>query len=451
MINKNLFSDDSNVRREAVESYFYDTLDKESLEVLAKLMKDPDKGVRNSLNILFSTLDNINIPKYIIKYVSSNNISVRNLTGNILLKIGNGAVDELVAYLDKSSDDEKKFCIDILGLIGNIKAESKIIETISSNEDENVILSCLEAFGNLKSEASVDILKEYFTKNEIYKPTVIESLGKIGNAQVLAFLNSIYYFQDELTKYSIVESLGLVGDPLSLKLLMSELKSDNEAFIGPLLLSVCQIKERYSLDILLDDDVEKNIISSIDSMEQKYLKSTFSLLSNSINDELISIFVKVFGKDYETDEVINPLLKENFILSIRAINDYLRFEPENSNELLTFVKDNISFDKELASTIISDSVYETFGEILLNLSGHDSEEIRGNVQELLFMLYPQKILEYGDSFIEDDCVWNRLSFVELLAASEIDDVQLFLEKLSSDTEEMVRERALSVLNSQKTG
>ena len=115
MNNTNLKSEDPNIRREEIEKYFYEAPDDNTLKELASLLADPDKGVRNSLSILMTTIENPNVSDYIVRFVSSEDISVRNLAGDILLKNGETSVDSLLRYIDVGNDDDKKFCIDLLG------------------------------------------------------------------------------------------------------------------------------------------------------------------------------------------------------------------------------------------------------------------------------------------------------------------------------------------------
>ena len=58
-------------------------LDESILELISEQISDNDKGVRNSASILILNSRNDNFPKFIVKYVSSADISVRNLAGKV--------------------------------------------------------------------------------------------------------------------------------------------------------------------------------------------------------------------------------------------------------------------------------------------------------------------------------------------------------------------------------
>jgi HEAT repeat protein len=150
-VKNQLYSDDPAKRSLAIESLMDELLDDEIIDILCAFVEDSDKGIRNSVDMTLSFNPSPNIPFHLVKYISSQIISTRNLAGEILLKIGDKAVDAMVAYIDKSCDDDKKFVIDILGLIGDAKAGTEILKVLDTNKNENVVLACIEALGNLKS------------------------------------------------------------------------------------------------------------------------------------------------------------------------------------------------------------------------------------------------------------------------------------------------------------
>jgi len=70
--------------------------------------------------------------------------------------------------------------------------------------------------------------------------------------------------------------------------------------------------------------------------------------------------------------------------------------------------------------------------------------------ELLFHINPKDALLFADKIINDDNIWNRLKLIELLGdVNEIEAVEI-LKKLAEDSEEMVKERAISLLEEKRT-
>ena len=132
---KQLKSGDPTERCSAVESLFNENLPDELVEDICTMLEDTDKGVRNTVDLMLSVNPSPQIPGHLVKYVSSSNISTRNLAGEILLKIGSNSVETMLEHIYLGNDDDKKFIVDILGLIGEPKAAPEILELMQINKN----------------------------------------------------------------------------------------------------------------------------------------------------------------------------------------------------------------------------------------------------------------------------------------------------------------------------
>ena len=446
MSNLNLLSEDPNVRREEIENFFYDTPDDSMLEELIKLIEDPDKGVRNSLSILLTTTENPNAAKFLVKYVSSKDISVRNLAGDTLLKNGDKSVNALTEYIDIGNDDDKKFCIDLLGLIGNPEPCQLIIEVLENNQDQNVILACLEALGNLKCQEAIDNIQKFFSVDELYKPTVIEALGKIGSRKVQDFLVEIYETEDELTRYAIIESIGLIGDSDSLGMLISELKVSGSFMIGALLNSIFVIKERTGVAVLLDTETCNKVIAEIDSLDSNYIKPAINIIQNTPDIDILSICIKVFGLDFELDEDLKQILVANIERVAEYLPTYFLSEPDNIQEILSFLKELTQVAPEQIEIIKESDYCIKLINSLKTLLISPNEEIRSLAGELLFALNIDAALDATEILIEDESVWNRINLLDNLSNISSERAFKFIERLADDEDEMVKERAVFIID-----
>ncbi|MCW8850397.1 MAG: hypothetical protein OQJ81_10505, partial [Melioribacteraceae bacterium] len=85
IIKKILDTEESENIRTTVENFqLVEMPDKVVEYVTAKLLSN-DNGVKDTITRILSHNKNPNIPKYLVPYVSSENISARNLAGEILL------------------------------------------------------------------------------------------------------------------------------------------------------------------------------------------------------------------------------------------------------------------------------------------------------------------------------------------------------------------------------
>ena len=430
-----------------LESLYDSKLSQDELNSIYDLITDNDKGVRNSVAYLLIKNANENIARKIVPYTFSHDTSTINFVGEILIKIGSEAVNAILDYIDTDNDDNKKFLVDILGLLGDNRASAKITKILNSSESENVILACIEALGNLKSEKSLYHLMAFYGLNDLYKPTVVESLGKIGSPAALGFIVSKYEEEsDDLIKFSIIESLGLIGDEETFFFLLAELNEVKGPLVWPIIKSIYSLKERFGFDIPFDERMKKIILLTIVEANTEYKKIAANLLSVFNDKEIISAYLKILGEDIEIDEIITPKFWENPQIVFEIISELLNQNPQNIKALLTLLMDTIQLDGEEKYNIIPPVQLRSLIDSLSHYLSDYDEEIRMLALELLFIIDKNAAVLFVDDFSEDNNLWNRLKLVDLLHEVFHPKANEALIKLSNDTEEMIRERAISSLS-----
>jgi HEAT repeat protein len=440
-----LKSEDAAIRTAAAESLMCESLTLDLVEALTALVEDQDKGVRNAVSLSLSYNGNEKIPHILVKYISSKDISVRNLAGEILLKIGAAAVQSLVGYIDKGNDDDKKFVIDILGLIGDSSAYSKIAQVMKENENENVILACVEALGNLAHSDSVEDLIEIYNQSELYKPMVVEAFGKIGCEEAREFIISRYRSEDVITQFAMIESLGLIGNMETFFFLLNELNSTEGALVWPLLESIYSLKEKFSFDVPYDERMKNLILLTIAEAEIKYKKAAAQLVSEFNDSDVVAACLNIYGEDAELDETLKPKFFENRNFLLSKLNGVINSVPKNLRHILSLIKEIYEDDPGQITSSISQIELRSLLNSFVNCLNNSDEEIRRTSAELLFLLEPSTALMFVDKMIEDDNLWNKLKLLELLESNPGEESLAALVKLSEDQEEMISERASMIL------
>jgi HEAT repeat protein len=440
-----LFSDDPNKRILVIESLMYEELEDEIIEILCSFVEDPDKGIRNSVDMTLSLNPSPNIPLYLVKYVSSKYISSRNLAGEILLQIGKNAVDAMIAFIDNSSDDDKKFIIDILGLIGDSKSGSVILKILETNKNDNVILACIEALGNLKYYEALHRLFQTYEKNELYRPTIIEALGKIGSKKSLDFVMSKYNEEEELIKFSIIESLGSIGDERSFYFLISELNEISSPLISPIIGSIFELREKYNFEVPFDDKLKKAIFQTIYESEPKYKKAAVHLISAFNDEEIIAACLKIYGEDFELDEIIKPKIYKKPLVLFNALPLLIHELPDNLMKLLELTKEIIDENSVEFSNTLTGIQHRNISDSFTICLDNPDEEVRKLAVELLFTIDQNIAILFIDKMLDDDNLWNRLKLIELLSDINLPEAESALLRMSNDPEEMISERAKFIL------
>lgn len=415
---------------------------------ICSCISDASKGVRNAATMYILTKQPADAAENLVKFVSSDDITIRNLAGEILIKLGPASIDALIEHNTNKNDDDQKFIVDILGLITDDRAANHILTILSASENENVILACIEALGNIKYEDSVDILLLLYERNELYKPTVVEALGKIGSQKALDFLMAKYNDEDELTKYSILESFGYLGDIDTYFFLLEQISNIHGPLVWPLITSIFLLKEKYCLDIPFDDRMKNLLMYTLHEGTAEHKKIALSLINVFNDKDILLASLKFLGEDYELDEIIRTKIYRNADFIFEELPKILSESEENVRQILNIVLSTLMFvGSQEESTNISllhnKNVVHSVSEYL----NHYDEEVRRASMEILFMLDPESALLFTDSMIKDENLWNRIRLVEILEGLNSPEAVKAIFQLSEDGEEMIKERALEVINS----
>lgn len=441
-----LKSENPSDRREVAEKYFDRELPDNMMDELAKRLLDTDNGVRDAVANTLIYCPNENAAGFVVPYIASKEISTRNLAGEILLKRGTSSITAMVEHIDSGNDDDKKFLIDILGLIGDLSPEGKIVEVLHKTQDENVILACIEALGNIKSENSVSDLIKVYDSSELYRPTVMEALGKIGSDDAVNFMIEKYHQEDELTKFSIIESFEFIGNEQAFFLLLSELKQLTGQLAWAAILSLKGLKDKLQIDIPFDESMKNSVLETLVDADINYKRAASYLIMAFDDTEILSACLKLFGKDQEIDENIKSKFYENPVIFYPKAADLLKGKPENSNALLELMKDIIGSDNGQSLGSLSPLELRNLSDSFTACLEHTDEEVRRSSIELLFFIDPETAIMFMDTMLSDDNYWNRIRLVEILENFDDERTIEAIKQLAQDQEEMVAERAQMALN-----
>ena len=443
---KNLNSEDSEVRRSTASSYLYTKLPDELIRPFVALIDDQEAGVRDIVSSVLSSDGNPAIPNNLVPYVSSENLFTRNLAGEILIKIGKPAINAMMGYLADGNDDDKKFLIDVMGLIGDPEPISGIIETLEKSNNDNVLLACIEALGNIRADKTVDYLIDSFDKNENFRPTVIEALGKIGSQKALDFILNNYIYVDELTKFSMLESIGLIGDEQAFFLVLTDLKNITGPMTWAAIEALKKLRDKLNIDVPYDESMKNAILSTLVDAEPRFQKAAAGLISVYQDSEIVDAILKIFGSDPEIDDEIKVRFFENPAFFYSKIASYLKQKPSNIKPLIEIIKEMIQNDGGESIFKMNELELRTLGDVFADNLTNSDEEIRRSVMELIFFISIETAFLFLDTMSIDDNIWNRLRLLEILESLNDERIISTLVKLSEDPEEMVAEKAREIAN-----
>jgi hypothetical protein len=184
-------------RRQAADDLISNKMYNEiTIKAFAHGLLDTDIGIRDVCQrALLDTPDEFKTVAAIAvaPYINMREIELRNLSGEILTRLGEPTIPVLVPYLKSNDFDVRKFACDILGLIGNDSTVQYIVPLLNDT-DKNALLSAIETLGNLSAESALDSLIMVYENFEIVKsfdevkPFIIEAIGKIGGENAESYL-----------------------------------------------------------------------------------------------------------------------------------------------------------------------------------------------------------------------------------------------------------------------
>jgi HEAT repeat protein len=253
-----LSAEDAAVRRRAAEDLLSTSIvSNETIASFAKGLTDVDKGVRDICALALTRGEDSTVgerARAVAPLITNADIEVRNLAGDILLKLGNDAASALYIYLSDTKEDNRKFACDIIGLSGNADA-IPYVRRLLTDEDDNVRCAAVEALGFLKATDMLgDIIGMY--DDEAVRPYVIAAVGCIGGKHAQEFLLHLMNEEDAFVQIAAIDALSICADEIGIAhKLLDALPSSNPDVQPVILRTIYSIAFRSKVAIELPHDL----------------------------------------------------------------------------------------------------------------------------------------------------------------------------------------------------
>lgn len=422
------------------------TTNPELISELCSTMQVENKGFRNLITQFFLSNRFESLPTCIVNYISSKDITLRNLSGEILIQYEKLSIDALINFIQKSDNDfDIKFAADILALIVDQKVVDALFDLLQRTQNDNIIVSCIEGFGNNKAESAINKLKELYKQKEIFKPYVVEALGKIGTKEAFQFITECYNDMDMLVKYNVLESLGNIGNEESFFFLIGELQNADESFVQPILESIHKLQLKYGFDLPYDEKIKRALLILLNQREVEYIKIAIKFLSPYNDPELIYEMLRHYGVDEEIDMIIYDKVIQHISDMIEIMPKIILSNPDNLAHLLSLLNRLLENNPESLTSVNKFLMHKLIDAISRCLT-HTEEMVRLYSVELLFKLDVETALIMLDEEFLNANFWIKLRLIEILETINHQTAFNFLVKMTEDENEMIRQRAVEVLN-----
>jgi HEAT repeat protein len=454
VIEQLLMGQDPGVRRRAAEELVDKKNSYSAIAALAAALKDDNKGVRDAASRSLLTIGSEQVARSVVDYITETNIVTRNSASDILIRLGELSLQALLPCLYDGDRDVRKFAVDILGVIGNQMPVPHLIKLLK-DPDDNVVISVVEALGNIRAEASVKELCETYIRRDDAKPVVAEALGKIGGDEVADFLLKNFCelisqpSSDPLLLYTVLEAIASVGNKKSLTILQEHCHTFHGKLRRLALYSVIRISERYEGSVKDWAHCKQDLMDTLADDDPSIRISVANALATLEGDDVTIALVKAMGFAEDVDVVIMPIaLKRKNIVGIctnLAGSGQIQF----SKYVLLLLKKvflKIQYNnlpKEFLE--IYDTILPALSKLLCERWNQADQEIRLLIVELLFRLDGDNAIEFLTGITEDPDPWLRMEVIELLSSVMERRADEFLFRFINDDDEMVRQLVHSVL------
>jgi len=429
-----------------IENLNVESVDSTLISELCTIMQIDNKSFRNLITQFLLSNRFESLPFCIVNYISSKDITLRNLAGEILTQYEKLSVDALIKFIEKSNNDfDIKFAADILAMIVDERVVEALFNLLKRTKNDNVIISCIEGFGNNRTEKAIDDLKKLYKQKEIFKPYVIEAMGKIGTKESFQFVTDCYNDSDMLVKYNVLESLGNIGNEESFFFLIGELQKADESFVQPILESIYKLQLKYGFDLPYDEKIKRALLILLNQREIEHVKIAIKFLSPYNDQELIYEMLRHFGIDEEVDDIIFNKVQQNIGDMIEIMPNIILSNPANLAHLLFLLNKLLEVNPESFNEVNKFLMHKLIDAVSRCLT-HTEEMVRLYSVELLFKLDIETALIMLDEEFLNANFWIKLRLIEILETINHKSVIDFLVKMTEDENEMIRQKAAEILN-----
>jgi len=418
-------SSDVSEKTLAVDYIFERTnFEESSLKAIANLLKDSDRGLKDYAARILSELKEpqSKIASGIIApFILEDNIELRNLAGDILVRIGSDSAEYLLSYLTNDDPDVRKFACDILGLLNSREFANNIVPLLDDS-DINCVQSAIEALGNYQYESAIDKLLTIYESDPEQKPMIIDALAKIGTErsqdQLLEFLSNE---KDVFLKTAIIDALSLHCDDIEIaNKLFATIENSQETLQIIILKTVSAIAFRLGELLVLPDNLRHIAYKAMFDDDSDIRSAGILSLGNIyILDDFPSIMNEIFKGTPDTQSlVLERLLYYNEPAIIQAF--FKSFCNEvSSRSLVSCDIDFLSLLSYMWKDVSQRNKNATIGIIIEMLLKKCSQEIETTL-ELLLKLDKQETIKQLFSYKDCDDEYVSQVVSDILSKLSID-------------------------------
>ena len=266
----------------------------------AHLLADDDPGVREEAARLLQALATEEAAALTVPYIASDNITVRNLAGEVLVKIGAPAVPALAPAIDDDHHDVRKFAIDVLAQLPARDLAGRIARRLH-DQDDNVALAAVDALGDLGATEYHDALRDLYDRQPLARPSIVAALGAFGSEADLGFLEHALADEDPVVQYTAAEALAQQHAAEVLDLLLRKIDQVDPMARPVVLGSIVGFYEANPDQAAMPSSIKGYLVEMLDDFDHDYRCAAARGLRAFLDGETVDALMAHAGTDDTLD------------------------------------------------------------------------------------------------------------------------------------------------------
>lgn len=262
-------------------------------QAAATLLADPDRGVREQAARRLAAQADDAAARATAPFITCADLGVRNLAGEVLVKLGAPAVAVLLPYLDDPDADVRKFAVDVLALLPAQTATPAIAACLH-DVDENVQLAAVDALAALGASEYADAMAVLYDHQPLTRANIVTAFGLFGTH--LHRLEQALGDDDPVVQLAAAEALSRWDRPEVLDTLLRTLEAADPMVRPVMLHSIVRLCEgAVALADRLPAAFPDYLIALLDDPDETYRQTAARGLRLGYTPDAVDALIRHIG------------------------------------------------------------------------------------------------------------------------------------------------------------
>ncbi|MDT8447022.1 MAG: HEAT repeat domain-containing protein [bacterium] len=222
---------DESSRRYAAEDLEYGGY-REAVPYLAKALGDASVAVAEACASALANLGGPEVAEVLVGNLASEDVRLRNLSSEVLSRLGDVAVPALARQLQSLDRDVRKFAVDSLLAIRSDDSMKALVVALDDN-DVNISATAADGLGEIGNSDHLEILAAYLdTEDEWMKCAVIRGITTIGGLKALRLVRHYLTSEEMVVRITCIQGIGKLHFPEAAAEMIQVLRGEDLGFFG---------------------------------------------------------------------------------------------------------------------------------------------------------------------------------------------------------------------------